>query len=385
MTIKISATLKNRKRIVVKIGSSLLIKDQKLNAEWLKILCHDLAVLYRNHIDLIIVSSGAVALGGPFMSPHPACSKERGRWPLEIKQAASSVGQISLISGWSKAFEQYELKISQILLTLFDTEERHRHLNARATLIALLKAGIIPMINENDTVAIDRIRYGDNDRLAARVATMISADLLILLSNVEGLYSSDPSKSKKSKLLEVIETITPEIESMAGQSVSETGTGGMATKIEAARIATSSGCEMILANGQDPNILSKLDHTKHSLFKATMIPLQARKRWIAGSLNPTGKLYLDQGAVNAVQSGKSLLAAGVLTIEGQFKRGDSVILMDAKHKKRFATAIIGYSADEATKIIGHKSHQIKALLGYSYQSELVHRDNLVLDESLSMD
>ncbi len=376
--------LQNRQRIVIKIGSSLLVKGSKLRTRWLNTLCHDIAMLVHAGTQVVVVSSGSIALGSCVIEPHYALDHSRKKWPLEIKQAAAAAGQITLAQGWSLALKRSNLNAAQILLTLQDTESRRRHLNARATIISLLKASIIPVINENDTIATSEIRYGDNDRLAARVATMISADLFILLSDIDGLYTADPTKVPSAQHLSSVKNITFEHMTMAKNSNSKIGTGGMITKLDAARIASAGGCTTIIANGHHVPICTSLQNKRFSLFEPSTTPLQARKQWIYGSLNTTGTLYLDDGAIQAVRAGKSLLSAGVQTSDGTFKKGDHVILADATNQQRFAVGIINYSSNETKKITRCQSHQIETILGYSGPSTLVHRDNLVLDEATTI-
>lgn len=363
------------KRICVKIGSALLV-DQKdgLKSQWLEALVHDLAALKRQGHDIIVVSSGAIALGRTLLDLPQAPLK------LEESQAAASVGQIALAKAWNDAFAPHKLNTGQILLTLGDTEERRRYLNARATMNTLLKLNTIPIINENDTVATTEIRYGDNDRLAARVAAMMNADLLVLLSDIDGLYTAPPQTDPDAELIPHITQITPEIDAMAGGAASTLSRGGMRTKIDAARIATRAGTAMIIASGLHQNPLAALaNQGRHSLFEPDPAPESAYKTWIAGQLEPSGTLTIDQGALKALHSGKSLLAAGIRQIAGQFDRGDVVAIID-KDGHEVARGLVNYDAQDALKIIGKQSAEIHDILGYAARNALVHRDDLVLTE-----
>ncbi|MGO4564366.1 glutamate 5-kinase [Rhizobium sp. 2YAF20] len=361
------------RRIVIKIGSALLV-DRKagLKKGWLDGICTDIAALKAKGIDILVVSSGAIALG------RSVLDLPSGALKLEESQAAAAVGQISLARAWSESLSQGEIVAGQILLTLGDTEERRRYLNARATISQLLKIGAVPIINENDTVATSEIRYGDNDRLAARVATMTGADLLILLSDIDGLYTAPPHVDPQAKFLETIAEITPEIEAMAGGAASELSRGGMRTKIDAGKIATGAGCAMIIASGKTDRPLNAIENgARSSWFAPSGTPVTARKTWIAGQLQPAGELHVDDGAVVALGAGKSLLPAGVRSVTGHFGRGDTVAVMGPLGRE-IARGLVGYDADEARQITGRKSAEIEAILGYAGRAAMVHRDDLVM-------
>ncbi|MFO7306114.1 MAG: glutamate 5-kinase [Gammaproteobacteria bacterium] len=369
-----ASPLLDARRIVVKVGSALLVEPAtgEVNRAWLETLAADIARLRARGCEVLVVSSGAIALG------RRAVGLPVGRLKLEESQAAAAVGQIRLAHAWKEVLETHGLQVAQILLTLGDTEERRRYLNARSTLRTLLKLGAVPVINENDTVATAEIRYGDNDRLAARVAQMISADCLILLSDVDGLYTADPRLRPDARFIPEIRSITPEIEKMAGRSVSDVGSGGMATKIAAAKIAIAAGCHMCVALGRELHPIRRIeDGARCSWFFPTVNPTTVRKQWIAGTLKPAGELVLDAGAVRALRSGKSLLPAGVVAVLGTFERGDAVIVRDPDGRE-IARGLCAYSSGDASKIIGRKSHEIEALLGYRGRDELIHRDDLVL-------
>src|SRR6478735_1526331 len=360
-------------RIVIKIGSALLV-DRKtgLKKDWLDAICEDIAALKKNGADVQVVSSGAIALGRTVLN-RPA-----GALKLEESQAAAAVGQIALARAWSESLSRDDIVAGQILLTLGDTEERRRYLNARATINQLLKIGAVPIINENDTVATSEIRYGDNDRLAARVATMTGADLLILLSDIDGLYTAPPHLDPQAEFLATIAEITPEIEAMAGGAASELSRGGMRTKIDAGKIATTAGCAMIIASGKTDSPLSAIENgARSSWFAPSGTPVTARKTWIAGQLQPAGELHVDEGAVAALGAGKSLLPAGVRRVVGLFSRGDTVAIV-GPNGREIARGLAGYDADEARQITGRKSSEIEAILGYAGRAAMVHRDDLVM-------
>ncbi|MBB3411798.1 glutamate 5-kinase [Rhizobium sp. BK316] len=361
------------RRVVIKIGSALLV-DRKtgLKKAWLDAMCADIAALKSKGVDVLVVSSGAIALG------RSVLDLPSGALKLEESQAAAAVGQIVLARAWSESLSRDEIVAGQILLTLGDTEERRRYLNARATINQLLKIGAVPIINENDTVATSEIRYGDNDRLAARVATMTGADLLILLSDIDGLYTAPPHLDPDAQFLETIAEITPEIEAMAGGAASELSRGGMRTKIDAGKIATTSGCAMIIASGKPDNPLSAIEKgARSSWFAPSGTPVTARKTWIAGQLQPAGALHLDDGAVTALGAGKSLLPAGVRSISGNFSRGDTVAII-APSGREIARGLVSYDAEEARQIAGRKSADIEAILGYPGRAAMVHRDDMVM-------
>src|SRR5450631_3228226 len=367
-------TLSSFRRIVVKVGSSLLVDAAagSLKREWLASLASDIAALHKDKRDVIVVSSGAIALGRAVLM-LPA-----GALKLEDSQAAAAVGQIALARAWSEHLSAHALTAGQVLVTLGDTEERRRYLNARSTIDKLLEWRCVPVINENDTVATSEIRYGDNDRLAARVATMMSADLLVLLSDVDGLYDKPPVAGGDARLVPQVARITPEIEAMAGASASAHARGGMRTKIEAAKIATSAGTHMIIASGHVAHPLQAIaDGAACTWFLTPANPVTARKKWIAGSLEPRGALVIDAGAVKALRSGKSLLPAGVIKIEGAFGRGDAV-LVRGPDGAEVGRGLIAYDAEDADKIKGRSSADVLSILGFSGRTEMIHRDDLVL-------
>jgi len=366
------------RRIVIKIGSALLV-DRKagLKKAWLDAMCADIAALKAQGADVLVVSSGAIALG------RSVLDLPSGALKLEESQAAAAVGQIALARAWSESLSHDEIVAGQILLTLGDTEERRRYLNARATINQLLKIGAVPIINENDTVATSEIRYGDNDRLAARVATMTGADLLILLSDIDGLYTAPPHLDPDAKFLEAIAEITPEIEAMAGGAASELSRGGMRTKIDAGKIATTSGCAMIIASGKTDSPLSAIANgARSSWFAPSGTPVTARKTWIAGQLQPAGELHVDEGAMIALGAGKSLLPAGVRKINGVFSRGDTVAIIGPSGRE-IARGLASYDAEEARQIAGRKSAEIEKILGYPGRAAMIHRDDMVTTAQIS--
>jgi glutamate 5-kinase len=362
------------RRIVVKVGSSLLVDARagKLNESWLAALADDLAALHREQRDLIVVSSGAIALG------RAVLRLPGGPLRLEDSQAAAAVGQIALARTWAEALSQHGITAGQVLVTLGDTEERRRYLNARSTIDKLLEWRAVPVINENDTVATNEIRYGDNDRLAARVATMASADLLVLLSDVDGLYDAPPDTVASARHIARVERLTPEIEAMAGAAGSELSRGGMATKIEAAKIATGAGTHMVIASGRVEHPLAAIAAgARCTWFTAAGNPVTARKKWIVGSLEPKGTLMIDAGAVAALRRGNSLLPVGVVRIDGAFARGDAVIIRGPDGAE-IGRGLSTYDAEDALKIRGRASAEITAILGYGGRAAMVHRDDLVL-------
>jgi glutamate 5-kinase len=366
--------LKNFRRIVVKVGSSLLIDSDagEVRASWLSALASDVAKLHGEGRDVLIVSSGAIALG------RSRLKLPRGSLKLEESQAAAAVGQIALARIWSEVLGDHGIGAGQILVTLQDTEERRRYLNARSTIAKLLEWRAVPVINENDTVATNEIRYGDNDRLAARVATMASADLLVLLSDVDGLYDAPPSHNPNAKLIPVVESVSSEIEAMAGEAASELSRGGMRTKIEAAKIATTGGTHMLIASGKIAHPLQTIaDGGRCTWFLTPANPVTARKRWIAGSLEPKGTLTIDAGAVNALRAGKSLLPAGVIRVDGQFARGDAV-LVRGPDTREIGRGLVAYDAEDADRIKGRSSSDVVAILGIGGRAEMIHRDDLVV-------
>jgi glutamate 5-kinase len=362
------------RRIVVKVGSSLLVDAQagRLNENWLASLAADLAALHGDKRDLLVVSSGAIALGRAVLK-LPA-----GRLELEDSQAAAAVGQIALARTWTEALSRHGITAGQVLVTLGDTEERRRYLNARSTIDKLLEWRAVPVINENDTVATTEIRYGDNDRLAARVATMVSADLLVLLSDVDGLYDAPPGTTASARHVPRVERITPEIEAMAGAAGSGLSRGGMQTKIEAAKIATASGTQMVIASGRVAHPLDAIAKGARSTwFLTTGNPVTARKKWIAGSLEPKGTLTIDAGAVAALRRGNSLLPVGVVRVEGDFARGDAVIIRGPDGTE-IGRGLCAYDAEDAQKIRGRASADIESILGFAGRAEMIHRDDLVV-------
>jgi glutamate 5-kinase len=363
------------RRIVVKVGSSLLVDAQagKLKEAWLASLAADLAALHGKKRDVIVVSSGAIALG------RAVLKLPSGALKLEDSQACAAVGQIALARTWSEALSRHHLTAGQVLVTLGDTEERRRYLNARSTIERLLEWRAVPVINENDTVATSEIRYGDNDRLAARVATMTSADLLVLLSDVDGLYDAPPGTGVSVKHVPVVERITPAIEAMAGAAGSELSRGGMQTKIEAAKIATGAGTHLVIASGRvDHPLRAIAKGARCTWFVATGTPVAARKKWIAGSLEPKGTLTIDAGAVEALRRGKSLLPAGVIRVDGAFERGDAVVIRGPDGAE-VGRGLCAYDGPDAQKIMGRSSADIASILGFSGRAAMVHRDDLVVN------
>ncbi|HXM30773.1 MAG TPA: glutamate 5-kinase [Xanthobacteraceae bacterium] len=371
----VTPKLASFRRVVVKVGSSLLVdsKAGTVNAEWLRALAEDLSDLAKRGASLLVVSSGAIALGRTVVK-LPA----QGPLKLEESQAAAAVGQIALARVWAETLAHVGLTAGQILLTLGDTEERRRYLNARETIGKLLELGAVPVINENDTVATTEIRYGDNDRLAARVATMTSADLLILLSDIDGLYSAPPHKNSSAKLIPIVPRVTAEIEAMAGEAESELSRGGMRTKIEAAKIATASGTHMVIASGRKLHPVRAIaENAPCTWFLTPANPVTARKKWIAGALEPKGAIHVDAGAVAALRRGKSLLPAGVVKIAGSFARGDAVLIRDPDGSE-IGRGLVAYDSADAERLVGQNSERIEAILGYRGRSEMVHRDDLAL-------
>ena len=362
------------RRIVVKVGSSLLVDSQAggLNESWLASLVDDLASLHGGGRDILVVSSGAIALG------RAVLKLSAGPLRLEDSQAAAAVGQIELARRWTAALSRHGITGGQVLVTLGDTEERRRYLNARSTIDKLLEWRAVPVINENDTVATSEIRYGDNDRLGARVATMMSADLLVLLSDVEGLYDAPPGTSASAQFVPYVERVTPAIEAMAGAAGSELSRGGMLTKIEAAKIATEAGTHMLIASGRVEHPLRAVaDGARCTWFVAAENPVTARKRWIAGSLEPKGILTIDAGAVAALRRGNSLLPVGIVQIDGAFERGDAVIVRGPDGIE-IGRGLSAYDVADAQKIRGRSSTDIASILGYSGRAEMIHRDNLIV-------
>jgi len=364
------------RRVVVKVGSALLVDQEsgRLNRSWLESLIDDLVRLRRRDQQVILVSSGAIALG------RRQLGLPRGVLKLEESQAAAAVGQIRLAHAYKELLEDKDITVAQVLLTLEDSERRRRFLNARATLESLLELGALPVINENDTVATAEIRYGDNDRLAARVAQMTGADCLVLLSDVEGLFTADPHRDPGAEFIDRVLRVTPEIEAMAGRSASEVGSGGMATKILAARIAVSAGCHMCIADGHHRHPVRRLEEgARCTWFVPSSSPVAARKAWIAGTLRPAGAIAIDAGALRALCEGKSLLPAGVVRALGRFDRGDTVSVLGPDGAE-VARGIIAYSDTDVARIMGRKSSEIERLLGFRGRDEMIHRDDLVILE-----
>jgi glutamate 5-kinase len=369
-------SLSAARRIVIKVGSALVVDSEtgEPDRPWLNALVADAARLARRGQQVLIVSSGAVALGRRRLNLP--------RRPLDLpeKQAAAAAGQGLLMRAWEEAFEPYGLVAAQVLLTRDDTEQRRRWLNARATMETLLALNVIPIVNENDTVATEEIRYGDNDRLAARVAQMIGADLLVLLSDIDGLYTADPRSNPDARHIAVVDELTPEIESMAGGSNAEAGmgTGGMTTKLVAARMAQSAGCATLITLGSRPAPLQAVeDGAVATLIEPSQSPEAAYKAWIAGSLAPQGSVSVDAGAVTALKAGKSLLPAGVRAVQGRFGKGDAVLVLDPAGRE-VARGLSRYDAAEAEKIMGLNSSAIEGVLGYTEGPTLIHADDLAL-------
>ncbi len=370
-----SKNLQSGTRVVVKIGSSLLVDQESgtVHRKWLTTLAEDVAACIKRGQEVIIVSSGAIAIGRRHLG------LPSGPLKLDENQAAAATGMARLAHAYQEVLAGFDLTVAQVLLTLDDSENRRRYINARNTLDALLRLGAVPLINENDTVATDEIRFGDNDRLAARVAAMISADLLVLLSDIDGLYTGDPRKDKSARIVEEVTEITPEIEAMAGEAPQGDTKGGMVTKISAAKVCLANGCRMVIADGRDMHPLKRIeDGAAATWFMPSATPKTARKRWIAGALNPAGAVVLDAGAVRALGTGNSLLPAGVIDIEGDFQRGDAVIVKSTDGRE-LGRGLSAYSAEDARRIMGYKTSEIEALLGYRGRDEMIHRDDLVLD------
>jgi glutamate 5-kinase len=369
-----ASAIGSARTIVIKIGSSILVDDDHhaVNAGWLTGIAEDIAALQRDGKNVVVVSSGAIALGSHVLGID-------GRvLALEEKQAAAAAGQVVLAHAWSAALAAHDIRAAQILLSPEDTETRRRHLNARATMSTLISLGAVPVVNENDTVATAEIRFGDNDRLAARVAAMISADLLILLSDVDGLYSANPRNTGDATHIAEVTALSDDILNMAGTANADYASGGMVTKLEAARIAMAAGCGMIICDGRVQQPLSRLaDGGRHTMFRPEDSPLTARKRWIGGALTPKGTLRVDSGAETALRKGRSLLPAGVTAARGQFDRGDLIAVENASGQV-IANGLSAYSLADTQIILGHKSREIERLLGYRGRDELVHADDLVI-------
>ncbi len=367
--------LAEARRLIVKIGSALLVDAEsgRLRQSWLEALADDLAWLRNAGVEVVVVTSGAIAVGLHGLGLARRSSR------LDEMQAAAAAGQIRLAHAYQEALARHHITVAQILLTADDTEQRRRHLNARNTIETLLRLGAVPVINENDTVATDEIRFGDNDRLAARVAQMISADTLALLSDIDGLYTADPRLRPDATFIPEVTEITPAIEAMAGVAAPGLSSGGMVTKLAAARIALAAGCRMAIADGTLRHALKRIDEgARATWFVPRATPRSARKRWIAAAIKPAGTLIVDLGAEAALAHGKSLLPAGVIAVEGSFERGDAVVVKSAGGRA-LGSGLAAYSADDARLILGHKTGEIEARLGYRGRDEMIHRDDLVLD------
>ncbi len=364
--------VRNSKIIVIKIGSSLLVdKDRRIRKKWLLSFAKDIQNLRSKNQKIIIVSSGAIALGSIKMKYNKKSLK------LDKSQAIASIGQIELMNLFSKTFAKYKLNISQILLTLEDTEKRRRSLNAKRTFENLFELGFIPVVNENDTIATSEIKYGDNDRLASRVAQITNADTLILLSDVDGLYNKNPKIFKNAKLIKKVENFNVDLKDVYLKGNNEFGSGGMNTKLEAAKICQLSGCNMIISNGLYTNPIDKIiKKNNYTLFVSKISKLDARKKWIIGSVSPKGEMIIDEGAKKALSNGKSLLAAGIKKINGKFNKGDHIKILD-KNNIEFARGLSSFSSDEVQKILGQHSKEIGKILGYISKSEVVHKDDMV--------
>ena len=364
--------VRNSKIIVIKIGSSLLVnKDRRIRKKWLLSFAKDIQNLRSKNQKIIIVSSGAIALGSIKMKYNKKNLK------LDKSQAIASIGQIELMNLFSKTFAKYKLNISQILLTLEDTEKRRRSLNAKRTFENLFELGFIPVVNENDTIATSEIKYGDNDRLASRVAQITNADTLILLSDVDGLYNKNPKIFKNAKLIKKVENFNVDLKDVYLKGNNEFGSGGMNTKLEAAKICQLSGCNMIISNGLYTNPIDKIiKKNNYTLFVSKISKLDARKKWIIGSVSPKGEMIIDEGAKKALSNGKSLLAAGIKKINGKFNKGDHIKILD-KNNIEFARGLSSFSSDEVQKILGQHSKEIGKILGYISKSEVVHKDDMV--------
>jgi len=366
--------LREASRVVVKVGSSLLVEKStgRLHRKWLQSLVREIARMRGRGQQVVLVSSGAIALGRRYLGLRPEQRK------LEEQQAAAAAGQVILAHAYQELLNRHDIKVAQVLLTLEDTESRRRYLNARNTLQTLLDLGAVPVINENDTVATAEIRYGDNDRLGARVAEMVSADVLVLLSDVEGLYDADPTREPGARLIPEVHEITPDIAALAGASATEFGSGGMVTKLVAARMALSAGCATVIASGKRLRPLAAIEAGKPcTWFVSAGSPLAARKQWIAGTLKPRGQLTIDTGAERALAGGRSLLPVGVVAVDGRFGRGDAVTVRN-REGRDLARGLVAYDSDEARRIQGCHSEDIEQLLGYRGRDEMIHRDNLVL-------
>lgn len=372
-TVNAAHALSAARRVVVKVGSSLLVDPDNggLRASWMKAMAADMARLRAKGVAVALVTSGAVAAG------RHELGRTYNNVKLEEKQALAAVGQMQLTRRWADVFAPHDISLGQVLLTLYDTEDRRRWLNSTATLATLLQMDCLPLINENDSVASDEIRYGDNDRLAARAAQMLGADVLVLLSDVDGLYTADPTQDETARHVPLVENLNDDIAAMAGDANSTVGTGGMVTKLIAARIAGSAGCATIIASGAEHSPLQRIeDGERATLFLPGMKRRQAKKHWIAGTLKPAGTLRVDAGAARALERGASLLPAGVTDVQGDFDRGAAVIIVDEAGNE-LARGLVSYDAVETRQIAGRQTGELSQILGYDARSALVHRDNLV--------
>jgi len=374
VTNRLNSILNDANCVVVKIGSSLLVADDgELRVDWLESIAGDIDALKKMGKQVIIVSSGAIALGKRWLGIKGRPQK------LDDAQAAAAIGQIKLARAFEECLGAKDHTVAQLLLTLDDMEDRARYLNARNTMNALLSKGVVPLINENDTVATNEIRFGDNDRLAARTAQLAGAELLFLLSDIDGLYDVDPTKNENASLIPLVEEISSDIVEMAGPSASTFGTGGMATKIAAAQIALPAGCSMTISNGHMLSpITAVMNDTRHTLFASNAKPLDARKGWIKGLKSPTGIIIVDDGAVKALQNGASLLAVGIIDVQGSFERGALVQIVNDS-KTIIGQGLMAYNANDARQIMTKQARDIEGILGYAGRPAVIHRDDLVLD------
>ena len=365
-------SLKNSKITVIKIGSSLLIDHKKrVRKKWLTSFAEDVKSLRKLNQKIVIVSSGAIAMGCKKMNILKKNLK------LDKSQAMASIGQIELMNLFSEIFSKFKINISQILLTLEDTEQRRRSINARRTFENLFNLNYIPVVNENDTIATSEIKYGDNDRLASRVAQIINADNLVLFSDVDGLYTDNPKKNNKAKLIKEIKDIEQDLTGVNIKGINEYGSGGMKTKIEAAKICQLSGSNMIIANGlKNHPIQHILNGDNYTLFVSKLSKLDARKKWILSSISPKGSVIIDDGANKALGNGKSLLAAGIKKVVGKFNKGDHIKVLN-KRDKEIARGLASFSSEEIKKILGKHSNEIEKILGYVSKSEVIHKDDMV--------